>query len=74
MKRLILLGIGSLVCLLSFSQSKEAEKTVQDTNVAQPTVAADSNQIDDDSIYLKVEKTAEFPGGNTVSTQIRCVP
>ena len=63
MKRLILLGIGSLVCLLSFSQSKEAEKTVQDTNVAQPTVATDSNQIDDDYIHIKVEKIAEFPGG-----------
>ncbi len=69
MKQLVLLGISTMLCFPIFSQEEKVVEQVTNENTKQPTTSAGSNQtVNEDeeeyaTIFVKVEKKAEFPGG-----------
>ncbi len=68
MKRLALLGICTLLCFPVFSQEEKVAEQVTNGNTEQSATTAGSDltisdEDDSSTIYIKVEKKAEFPGG-----------
>ena len=68
MKRLALLGICTLLCFPIFSQEEKVAEQVTNGNTEQSATTAGSDltisdEDDSSTIYEKVEKKAEFPGG-----------